>query len=122
MMGTALCWRLERLGWLRALAVLCLTAGGALQGAGSENEGSDPKTWKSHMTGFILLLVGMVLGTQRWALAQFVMQYSDPDSALGQMPKLRLMSYVMPVTGFVCGLMALVSEQDAFDGERLRPS
>lgn len=121
MMGTALCWRLERLGWLKALSVLCLTTGGALQGIGSEDEGESEKLWHTHLTGILLMLATMVLGSQRWALTQFVMQYSDPESALGQMPKLRLMAYIMPVTGTVCGLMATFIEPDCLDIDRLRP-
>lgn len=128
MMCTALCWRLERLGILRAVAVICLTGGGILQGFGHDPKhggsggGLSGFMQPTHLKGVLILLSAMVIGAQRWALMQFVMQRSESTSALGQMSKLRFMSFIMPVTGGVCFVLACWLESDALDPERiLRP-
>jgi drug/metabolite transporter (DMT)-like permease len=119
MLATALCWRLERLGALRCVAVTLLTFGGVCQGVGSESEdqGASPGVTFTHLKGTLLLVFAMVIGCQRWALVQYVMQYSEPTSALGQMSKLRLLSFIMPITGFVCFVLSLVAEADAVKAE-----
>merc|ERR1712050_37725 len=73
----------------------------------------------THLIGSLLALTSMVLGCQRWALTQYVMQRSEPDSALGQMSKLRFMSWNMPVTAFVCFTLTLIYEPDAYKPETL---
>lgn len=112
MMVTALCWRLEGLGPLKLVAVLCLTFGGACQGFDNSDNGGYSAA--AHLTGVLLILTAMFIGTQRWAVLQYFMQYSAPDSALGQLSKLGLMSMIMPVTGTVCGILAIFSEPDAY--------
>lgn len=125
MMGTALCWRLERLGVLRVIAVAFLTIGGALQGLSHEakqqssEEGAADVIADAHLKGVFLLIFAMVIGTQRWALMQIVMQHSDPNSALGGMTKMKLMAFIMPVTGTVCLTLAWFSERDALNSEHL---
>mmetsp|Transcript_19125 Transcript_19125/g.30703 ORF Transcript_19125/g.30703 Transcript_19125/m.30703 type:complete len:419 (-) Transcript_19125:84-1340(-) len=119
MMVTALCWRLEGLGILRVVAVLCLTFGGACQGF--DDSGNGGYSESTHLIGVIVILSAMVIGTQRWALMQFVMQYSAPDSALGQISKFGFMSMIMPITGIVCTVLAALSEGDAYRLKYLRP-
>lgn len=115
MMGTALCWKLERLGALRIVAVVFLTVGGVCQGLDLENANQADSHEKAiaHLKGVLLMLFGMGIGCQRWALLQCVMQRSARNSALAQISKLKLMASVMPITGVVCLVLALVTETDA---------
>jgi len=123
MMATALCWRLERLGYLRMVAVMLLTSGGFCQGLGAEDDtAASAAMWHQFLHGVLLLLVSMILGAQRWALVQFVLQRSSRDSGLGQLSKLHLMSFTMPCTAMVCLIMAAFFEAEAFHSHHaLRP-
>mmetsp|Transcript_67655 Transcript_67655/g.120485 ORF Transcript_67655/g.120485 Transcript_67655/m.120485 type:complete len:212 (+) Transcript_67655:1-636(+) len=78
--------------------------------------------WHQFLHGVLLLLVSMILGAQRWALVQFVLQRSSRDSGLGQLSKLHLMSFTMPCTAMVCLIMAAFFEAEAFHSHHaLRP-
>lgn len=115
MMATALCWRLERLGYLRMVAVLLLVSGGFCQGLGAEDDTvASTAMWHEFLRGVILLSTSMILGAQRWALLQFVLQRSSRDSGLGKISKLHLMAFTMPVTATVCLVMAAFFEVGAF--------
>ncbi|CAK0820585.1 unnamed protein product, partial [Prorocentrum cordatum] len=65
------------------------------------------------------MMAAMMLGSQRWALIQMVVQRSPPSSALGQLTKLQLASRMLPVAGFVCLILAAAFEPLAFSWEAL---
>eukprot|EP00933_Yihiella_yeosuensis_P033930 TRINITY_DN27522_c0_g1_i1.p1 TRINITY_DN27522_c0_g1~~TRINITY_DN27522_c0_g1_i1.p1 ORF type:complete len:365 (+),score=60.29 TRINITY_DN27522_c0_g1_i1:237-1331(+) len=114
MMLTAFAWGLEKLGCLRMLSAAAMITGGCLQGVEQRQRGQ-PSEW----IGILMQLVSMILSAQRWVLAQFVMQFSSPESALGRMSKLSLLARVLPVTGVVSVLLAAVFEPEAFQLEEI---
>jgi len=105
MMLTAWLWDLERLGCLRGVAALLLTLAGVLQGLG-QGAGAPAGS----LIGIGLQVLSMTLSAQQWALTQFVTQRSPADSALGQMTKVELSAWILPVTGVVCLSLAAVFE------------
>jgi len=108
-MVTAWFWNLERLGYLRAAAALCIVAGGVLQGLSAEQRVEAAAFAVEHAHGVVLMLVAMVLGAQRWALIQVVV-HSSSASALGRMSKLQFAARTLPVAGLICFALALVFE------------
>mmetsp|Transcript_43672 Transcript_43672/g.93485 ORF Transcript_43672/g.93485 Transcript_43672/m.93485 type:complete len:408 (+) Transcript_43672:133-1356(+) len=108
MMTTARIWGLERLGCLRLIAATFLILGGALQGYGQQSSQG------SFTAGIIMQVTSMFLSSQRWALAQFILQRSHPDTALGRISKLQLLSRTLPITGVICLPIALCVEPGAY--------
>mmetsp|Transcript_73621 Transcript_73621/g.239702 ORF Transcript_73621/g.239702 Transcript_73621/m.239702 type:complete len:434 (+) Transcript_73621:108-1409(+) len=108
MMATARMWGLERLGLLRLCSAALLLLGGFFQGYGQQSDKS------SNIVGIMMQAVSMLLSSQRWALAQFILQRSPLDSALGQISKLQLLSRTLPVTGLVCLPLAIWLEPGAY--------
>lgn len=117
MMISAWLWRLEKLGVWRLVSCAFLVAGGVFQGL---DQSSDNKAdLHLYMAGVGMQLVSMLCSSQRWALAQFVMQLSPPESGLGQTAKLQLLSMTLPITGVVCLPFVLTQEPHAYQGGQL---
>lgn len=130
MMATARLWGLEQVDGLRLVALVLLTCGSALQGLGGHRSHvgvvhhrqgghgwfhtafADTLDW-SHLRGVVLMLVSMVLCCIRWCLLQATMQRAPKDSGLGKLTKLQLLTWIMPVTSFVCFMFACMFEQSA---------
>lgn len=107
MMCTSWVWGLERLGWLRLMSALLIISGGVLQGLDQSETGKPGLA-----LGVGIQVASMILSSQRWALAQFVLQYSPKESALGCMTKLQLLARTLPITGLVCIPLAITFEKD----------
>ncbi|CAE8673515.1 unnamed protein product, partial [Polarella glacialis] len=110
-------WGLETLDPMRMLAATLQVAGGVLTGLEPPpTEGGralqDAASGK-FFHGVSLLIIAMVLSSQRWALIQHVVQKSPRGSALAGMSKLELTAWIMPVTSAVCLSMAFVFEAEA---------
>lgn len=108
MMLSAWMWSLESLGLWRALSCILLISGGVLQGC-DQVAGHQAM----HVIGVIMQLSSMLCSSQRWALFQVVLR-SQPESGLGEMSKLQLLSRVMPITSLVCFILVLIFELDVF--------
>lgn len=117
MMLVAWVWGLERCDWRRALSCAVLVCGGLLQGL--QGKLIPQGAQAAYALGATMQLASMLLSAHRWGLAQFVMQRSAPDSGLGQLPKLQLLSRTLPVTGLVCLPSAYIFEPGAFGSEQL---
>ncbi|CAK0859471.1 unnamed protein product, partial [Prorocentrum cordatum] len=117
-MVSARAYGLERLDAPRLTAAVLILCGGVLQGWSVERRDAAGAASRSmeaqHLHGALLMLGAMLLGSQRWALIQIVMQRSPASSALGHLTKLQFVSRVLPVSGFVCLLLAVIWEQPAF--------
>jgi len=124
MMLTAWLWGLERFGWRRAIACSVLMCGGLLQALQREMTPQAPDA--AAALGAIMQLTSMCCAAQRWALAQSMMQHSEPESGLGQMGKLSLLSRTVPITSLVILPCVYLFEFDAlsvellFNGDLLR--
>merc|ERR1719382_981472 len=84
------------------------------QGLGEQGAAQAPGT-----AGLLMQVVSMFLASQRWALAQFVLQCSPPGSALAQTSKLQLLARTLPLTGLVCVPLSLAFEADAYTAEHV---
>ncbi|CAJ1333617.1 unnamed protein product, partial [Effrenium voratum] len=104
MMCTARLWGLERLGFLRFLSSLLMICGGLAQ--------CQPGSESTSQWGFFFQLISMLLSSQRWAMAQKVLQ-SPEGSALRRTSKLQLLARTLPITGAICMVLALIFEPGA---------
>ncbi|CAJ1434636.1 unnamed protein product [Effrenium voratum] len=104
MMCTARLWGLERLGFLRFLSSLLMICGGLAQ--------CQPGSKSTSQWGFFFQLISMLLSSQRWAMAQKVLQ-SPEGSALRRTSKLQLLARTLPITGAICMVLALIFEPGA---------
>jgi len=99
---------------LRLLAIFLLILGALLQHFDHSPSSSNVpnRSPSMHMLGVVLQLVALTVSAQRWALVQVVTQRSLPGSALEQMSKskLHMVARILPVTAFVCFILALVFE------------
>eukprot|EP00930_Biecheleria_cincta_P070459 TRINITY_DN58095_c0_g1_i1.p1 TRINITY_DN58095_c0_g1~~TRINITY_DN58095_c0_g1_i1.p1 ORF type:complete len:368 (-),score=43.04 TRINITY_DN58095_c0_g1_i1:232-1335(-) len=109
MVITARLWGLEQLGFLRVLSASLMILGGVVQTQSLDQVGG-----RSQMIGVLMQVVSMMLSCQRWALSQYVMQRLPADTALGQLSKIQLLAYTLPITGLVCLPVSLVFEPEAF--------
>ena len=141
MMLSAQFWGLERLDRLRILSASLQVAGGFLTGLGASqashadhnvykavpkaqshnghNPHSDISLWfkdseasaiNNQISGTLLQLTTLLIASQRWVMLQFIMQKSN--MLLG---KLELAAWIMPVTSFVCFMMAAAFESPALN-------
>lgn len=115
-MLTAWAWGLERIDLFRIGAIILLVLGGSVTAC---EERTRAPAGGLLFYGMVMQLASTIVASQRWALAQVVLQKSPPESALGQMSKLQLLARVLPVTGLVCLPLALVFEQHAFSASQL---
>lgn len=116
MMATAWLCGLERFGWLRAASALTLILGGLVQGM----QPSDAAGGGSlQFAGVIMQAASILCSSVRWALVQFVLQRSAPESALGQMSKLDILARVLPVTGVSCVFLACCFEPGAYSLDKM---
>lgn len=117
MMITAWIWGLNTLSWRRGISCAVFVAGGYLQ---SCDHVSAPLAAKRvHMIGICMQLASMLCRSQRWALAQFMMQCSPPESGLGQTAKLQLLAKTLPIAGLICIPSVFVFEPSAFRSDQL---
>lgn len=115
MVLTARLWGLEQLGLLRVLSAFLMILGGLVQTM-SLDQGSG----RSQVLGVLMQVVSMILACQRWALSQHVMQRLPSDTALGQLSKIQLLAYTLPITGLVCIPVSLVFEPEAYSLRHLQ--
>jgi drug/metabolite transporter (DMT)-like permease len=116
MVLTARLWGLEQLGLLRVLSAFLMILGGVVQTQSLYQAGSG----SSQLFGVLMQVVSMMLSCQRWALSQYVMQRLPPDTALGQLSKIQLLAYTLPLTGLVCIPVSLVFEPEAYSLRHLQ--
>eukprot|EP00931_Biecheleriopsis_adriatica_P093762 TRINITY_DN67483_c0_g1_i1.p1 TRINITY_DN67483_c0_g1~~TRINITY_DN67483_c0_g1_i1.p1 ORF type:complete len:389 (+),score=47.31 TRINITY_DN67483_c0_g1_i1:132-1298(+) len=120
MMCTARFWGLERLGVLRLCSGFMMILGGFFQCEGAQvGTNSDGQGDKLQLLGVVMQAVSMFFSSQRWALAQFVLQHSPKGSALAATSKLGLLARTLPLTGLVSALLSFAFETDAFVLSRL---
>lgn len=125
MMVTAWAWGLEGFGIWKVMSCALLVCGSALQGVGATNGvylGLDDLASQQgdlHPLGVFLQLASTIISTQRWALLQYILQRSPPESTLGKMSKLQLLARVMPITGIVCIPLAMIFEEGAYSIQSL---
>jgi len=123
-MVTARVYGLEPLECFRATAGALILCGGVLQGWSVERRdmagAAARKMELQHAHGALLMLIAMLLGAQRWALVQIVIQRQSSHSALGRLTKLQFAARVLPVAGLVCLALASVFETPAFSAEALQ--
>mmetsp|Transcript_23570 Transcript_23570/g.67385 ORF Transcript_23570/g.67385 Transcript_23570/m.67385 type:complete len:370 (+) Transcript_23570:73-1182(+) len=105
MMCTSWVWGLERLGTLRLVSAALLVGGGVVQGLDGSEAGRPQQ-----LLGAAMQVTSMIISSQRWALAQFVLQRSPKESALGQITKLQLLARTLPLTGLVCVPLSMMFE------------
>merc|ERR1719512_333118 len=116
-MTSAWLWGLENLGMWRIVSCCFLMSGGLFQGLA---QSSDTKAeMHLYMAGVCMQIVSMLCSSQRWALSQFVMQLSPPESGLGQTAKSHLLSMTLPITGLVCIPFVLFQEPHAYRADQL---
>eukprot|EP00971_Amphidinium_carterae_P123946 2454803-Amphidinium_carterae.1 len=116
-MLTAKVWGLERLGIQKLLSGTLLVIGGMLQ----TRDALDAKSWEecmrapdSKFVGAMILLSGMFLGAQQWALTQSILQNAGPDSGLRLMSKMEMSGCILPASAATCAVLAMLLEADAF--------
>jgi len=96
MMTTARLWGLEVFDLPRLLSAAMMLLGGYFQSQ-SKTEAGTPNL----LEGIAMQLTSIFLCSQRWALAQHVMQRLPPESALGRLNKLQLLACFLPINGLV---------------------
>lgn len=117
MMASAWFWGLEQLGLWRLVSCVLLICGGVCQGL-DQSSGTKAQL-HLYAAGVGMQLVSLLCSSQRWALAQFVMQLSPPESALGQTTKLQLLAMTLPITGLVCVPFVLIQDLQAYGASQL---
>eukprot|EP00933_Yihiella_yeosuensis_P028140 TRINITY_DN21944_c0_g1_i1.p1 TRINITY_DN21944_c0_g1~~TRINITY_DN21944_c0_g1_i1.p1 ORF type:complete len:297 (+),score=29.10 TRINITY_DN21944_c0_g1_i1:134-892(+) len=115
MMCTSWLWGLEQLGGLRIVSAMLMILGGFFQGLGYQQAGGQ----STQFQGALMQAASMILGCQRWALAQYVMKRLARDTALGQLHKIELLAYTLPLTGLICVPLAFIFEPGAYTLEEL---
>lgn len=119
MMVFARLWGIESLGPLRVASAALFVVGGVCQAAGK----SEAPGHLTQFKGIVIQVGSILLSSQRWVLAQRVLQHSPKDSALGQMSKLQLLAITLPITGIVSLVLALICEGPVYSPELLlRPA
>merc|ERR1711972_170727 len=100
--------------------------GGALQGAGAsmsqgDSEDDSPDQLAEIFWGSVLMLTALFIGSQKWALIQFLMHRSEPQSTMARLTKSKphMVRIMAPITGLTCALVSLQAEPDAWSGEHL---
>eukprot|EP00928_Gymnodinium_smaydae_P027875 TRINITY_DN21415_c0_g2_i1.p1 TRINITY_DN21415_c0_g2~~TRINITY_DN21415_c0_g2_i1.p1 ORF type:complete len:381 (+),score=81.01 TRINITY_DN21415_c0_g2_i1:217-1359(+) len=118
--------KLERLGYLRLTAALCLCFGALLQGVQTPEAVEHPsasglRAWfgdidRNQAQGVMLQMAAMTIAAFRWAMTQMAMASKD-DSALGRRGRLWMASRILPVTSGVCCALSILFEAGAFSSD-----
>merc|ERR1712187_540252 len=115
MMVVAVPSGLEKLSCGKIIAAVLLTVGGCLQGLSTWRHREDPGAGSKSLQGYLMAFSSLIIASIRWSILQHILQRSKAESFLKRMPKLKMLSCIMPVTGCVCFILAAIFERSAFD-------